>query len=386
MNRVVVSFTGIFIALFAIFSSATLIFLIARGEPLATAWLLGDWIIDYSGGFIRRGLFGEFTWQAHLLSGIDRTFLTQAIQISSYLGFTLFTFLLFLSRRESFPSWLILLSPAVTFFPLATYGSFRKEILLLFLFSLFLFVSSRKGKVGDFSPLVMILGFPLVLLSHEGMFFFLPLLMLGLWLERTERGKGLRDQLLTQAAFVLPALVTTAVLSAFSGGTAQGQLICARALESGLPESVCNGAILWLGVPFETFGNQVAYLVENAQYLQVYSLSALLASLPFWLVRFDRLSVAAIWVGVLGVMPLFLLAADWGRWIYTFVGLLSLIVLRFSNSINYKLESLNRLGPLTKKLATTAVIVYILCWNIPHYGGEALGGGFLSLVLKSFSG
>ena len=52
----------------------TLIFQVSKFYSFYTeysAWQYVDWLINYQGGFVRRGLIGEFLFQIHNIINID---------------------------------------------------------------------------------------------------------------------------------------------------------------------------------------------------------------------------------------------------------------------------------------------------------------------------
>ena len=50
-----------------------------------SAWQYSDWLINYQGGFVRRGLIGEFLFQLHKLTKINLGFLTFLFVTSLYI-------------------------------------------------------------------------------------------------------------------------------------------------------------------------------------------------------------------------------------------------------------------------------------------------------------
>lgn len=91
---------------------------------------MGDWLINYEGGVVRRGLIGDFILVFSDL-GFPLSWLTFTIQIFiAFLVFYLVEELYFMRDREK--SWLLFLfSPAFILFSFHSLnGSFRKEIIV----------------------------------------------------------------------------------------------------------------------------------------------------------------------------------------------------------------------------------------------------------------
>ena len=55
-----------------------------------TAYEYADWLINYQGGFVRRGLIGEFLFQIYKITKINLGFLSSFIK-DTYLEFELFS-------------------------------------------------------------------------------------------------------------------------------------------------------------------------------------------------------------------------------------------------------------------------------------------------------
>ena len=77
---------------------------------------IGDWLINYQAGFVRRGLIGEIIFRISSI-GLSITWITLVIQSITYLALGYFTLrLYFLQKRSS--AWLLFL-----FSPVYTYNS-----------------------------------------------------------------------------------------------------------------------------------------------------------------------------------------------------------------------------------------------------------------------
>ena len=87
------------------------------------AWTIGEWLINYEGGFVRRGLFGSIIYK-----------LSYGLNINPFLIVNILSFLIFISflyllkdTRKYFSS-LFLLSPIVSLAPLLGNYLVRKDI------------------------------------------------------------------------------------------------------------------------------------------------------------------------------------------------------------------------------------------------------------------
>ena len=137
------------------------------------AWKTGDWLINYSDGFIRRGLSGALSiFVAETLSVNVKwvTFLIQASFAIAFVGLTLKEFYQFKSHSKSV---LLLLSPAFVFMfwindPAV---AFRKEI-CIYLALIFVFRAFEKNEVKLVWYWASLALFVFAGLSHEITVFF----------------------------------------------------------------------------------------------------------------------------------------------------------------------------------------------------------------------
>ena len=95
------------------------------------SWVIGDWLINYSGGFVRRGLTGEVALLLHRVSGVPLEWVIFLFQASVFLIFLGCVYRLTKGIRWSYWMVVVLLSPATLAFTVLDQIGFRKEFLLL---------------------------------------------------------------------------------------------------------------------------------------------------------------------------------------------------------------------------------------------------------------
>ena len=90
-----------------------------------------DWLINYQGGFTRRGLFGEIVYLIHKVTSIRLDFILYFFVITMYFLFFLFLQKILSRTNLNFLNTLIIFSP-LSFIYLASSKTLagRKEILL----------------------------------------------------------------------------------------------------------------------------------------------------------------------------------------------------------------------------------------------------------------
>src|SRR5262245_21145931 len=177
------------LALFAVIGAY--LFLVVGVQRLAasSAWITGDWLINYSDGFVRRGLIGEIGRQLHSSAAIDPIWVVVICKAFCYATMCASLLLLGARRKIGLIEIAILLSPALLPFEINDpLGSGRKEIVLLALFTLYvvageLLPRGAKPPQQQWRFWYLLVTLPLLTLVHEGLFFFFPFFLLYAWMK-----------------------------------------------------------------------------------------------------------------------------------------------------------------------------------------------------------
>ena len=308
-------------AIFLLLGGVSL-FTAARGYQLASdweQWSVGEWLISYTAGFVRRGLSGELLLAASERTGVAANLLVFATTLSLSVAF--FILLAQLLRRKQITFWYLFLclSPASLLFTLhnpAAVG--RQELLVYVAFALWALAWNR----GVPSRLAL-MGFAVfafaATLVHELFFLFTPYFALLPFLLSTRRDGMPR----VNESLIVPVGSFAAVLAiVLFSGSLDATALCERVMRAGAPAKVCTG-IFEYGDPRISSG-----LLEFAGHFNGHTLVGLLLVFPIVLLPVGLFVVAnegratsgsqliATFCGfVLFSAPLFVLAVDWGRWI-----------------------------------------------------------------------
>jgi len=325
-------------------------------------WQVGDWLVDYSGGMVRRGLSGEvfFALVPDGSSAITFVVLTQIALAATVYVMAAVLYL----RTDRGPVWMMLvLSPAFLLFPvLDAAGNTRKEWLVLAALAIAaLATRSARPALGLWLALPL---FTLGVLFHEALIVLLPafvyLAFVALPRERARILVG---------AYVLPAFIAGGIALLRPGSSDVAAAICANWRAQGIED--CGGALAAIGMPAADMINKL--VTESFPGYWGYLLPAALATLPFFALRFlprERL-IGLIVVGA--VAPLFILGWDYGRWIFLIVAQLSFIALALPE----------RSRPM--RVPLYGALAFILLWGFNHGGPPVTDGlavRWLSSVLS----
>jgi hypothetical protein len=347
-----------------------------------SGYVIGDWFIDFSDGFVRRGISGEVVgWLSGLLN-IPLNYALIPIQVLIYGGFLLLFYIL-LSGKKITPWYFIaLFSPATLLFIIFDPNAAgRKEIILFFLFAFYLF-GLKKNWIKSF-PAILCFSFALLTatLFHELVFFFTPYFVLAAFLSSRVNARSFQ---LSRVLLIVAGSWLIIVPIYLFGQYIPGEIICAGLKQKGLPESICYGILSW---PHDYGFRNVLLFAGESNYLFVYGTSFILGLIPFLLfvknhkqtVVTPGLFLAAFTILILFSLPLFFLAVDWGRWVnihFILVLMTSSLLLQDksdekkdalpeNNSGREKLFRLNSSGKLALFLFA---ISYIAFWSMPHFG------------------
>jgi len=339
-----------------------------QGYTFHNAFRMGDWLINYQGGFVRRGLAGEFAYQLSLLSGINPGIFVVLLQVLFYGVFLYYSFRLLKEQGILVPLLLLVFSPFIFTFQLnEMQGGYRKEIIYFALFAL----NSWSALVHDnkrFARMfyITLLLYPLVILTHEMLALFLPYL-LSLYVVRS-RPKGWGW--IRLGLMLLPSGVAF-VAAIHYAGTAQYSLDITHSLvQQGY--AVKGGSIGYLG---KDLADAIAKVRSEATGVAVLGLvpTLLLALMAFWPVRGnvaalvrERANLLLIGSSLLATVMLCFVAVDWGRFIY--IHLVSIFLLSLANSNSpVQLDESEKDRPVISSWWVLAgLIVYFTVWHIGH--------------------
>ena len=353
--------------------------LVIRQSVGGDSWQQGEWLINYSAGFIRRGLIGHAAYLTDQAGFSPLATTIFVLQVTLLVAFLVAAVVLIRRAPLRFETLLIAVSPAFVFFPLWDFqGGLRKDILLLTGFAWLVVWSLRPlrqpmEKAMYLTSWVVFPAFAVV--NHEGLAFFLPAIFVVFWaISRQQFFSSRQVWGVITGAFALASIPLLLAIT-YSGSEGQADDICASLVEAGFRERMCWGAVWSLGWSLERGFEQTVFMA-SWWYLPL----ALLALIPFALFHYSRpLAMGAI-VALVSVGPMFVLGGDWGRWIYLVVSIASLGALRLAGSADLMPRNLGHQLSLTKPLATVALGIYALAWHIPHARASTIEPGLVNVV------
>lgn len=342
---------------------------------------IGDWLINYRGGFVRRGFIGQLIYLIST-NRPNTIWIAFALQAIIYLALSYFVLRLFFAQKRNRVLLLMLFSPAFIFiFPLYDLeGWFRKE-LLVFLAYVLMVYGLREGVLRVKYLWASLLTYSIVVFSHEVASLTLVFFLFPLYVVFQCQASLDRKMMFFGAGYVLVAICGLALSILFPGDLKTAERVCMSLTARGLQPDICDGAIQYLSYGASHGFQEVATKIQSRFYLVIYPLLLALALLPVFLTDWWRTRWPILVLGFISLIPLFAVGMDWGRWIVIFVTLVFMSIL-FDGTF----------GQLkTRKISSIAVVLYAALWSIPHiqgwptrlvetYAGSGPGLGVIDLI------
>jgi hypothetical protein len=343
-----------------------------------SGWAIGEWLTNYSAGFIRRGLVGEAVLLLGWASGIKLTWIVFGMQVSVYVIFLWCAYRLTEGLRWGWMVAALLLSPATLgFIVLDPPNGFKKEI-LLFAALAGVICMLLYGRLRDWQMTVLLSALGVILvLSHEPLLFYLPYVFAAVALHVS----GMRRVLgLIAWPTVFFGIAAIAVLL-HPGDRAMAEKICSSIGGTigtfGVPDDgVCGGAIISLQQSLAQAHANVMAAARLYHSFSLYGLLAIPALFPaiaalVLLYRRDaaqrevKIIAAGSAIAVAGSLVVFYSGRDWGRWIHIHAVCLMLLVLMVSRGARPAARGPIYLRGARRWAAVAALAIYATCWTLP---------------------
>ena len=173
-----------FYLLFLFFSASIFLF---NKHTVGNDSTISEWLINYQGGFTRRGLLGDLAFNLALLFEAKIRFVIFLFQLFFYLTFVILTFNFIKDIKINFLSRLSLYTPVFLLFPLGEIESLvRKETVIFIIFIIFLSLASKKYNEKYCNNYIFFI-FPISFLIWEPVIFFFPFIFFILYLKNYKK-------------------------------------------------------------------------------------------------------------------------------------------------------------------------------------------------------
>ena len=324
-------------------------------------WTISEWLINYQGGFTRRGLIGEIVFQfsKYTILTIRETILT--FQILTYFIYFYLTYKFIKNSNKHLLLIFAIFSPLFVIYPIAEVEVLgRKEIFIYISFLLVLNIFSLKNIQNIhyfyFSILLMI-----SCLIWEGIIIYLPFFIFILFLRNNF---NINLKFLIKLTLSLLPLVISFYFVVFQRLNDVGiKMMCESINE-------CYGAMSYLNRNLSSNIGEVAskfqftYLVRYALiiFIGFFPLYLLIKNSKFNLTFKSQTNNLFIIIFLIIFAPTFIfyyIAQDWGRWVsisYT----LSLLTYIFSLKNNFIVLDVDKINFVILRKKSVVIIIFII--------------------------
>ena len=167
---------------------------------------MSEWLINYQGGFTRRGFLGDLAFNIAIFFKTKIRFVIFLFQIFFYLMFIILTFNFIREIKINFLSRLALYAPIFLLFPLGEIESLvRKETVIFIIFIIFLFIASNKYN-QKYCNFYIFFIFPISFLIWEPVIFFFPFIFFILYIKNYK--KNILKTVLKITLISIPSFIT----------------------------------------------------------------------------------------------------------------------------------------------------------------------------------
>ncbi|WP_299991674.1 hypothetical protein [uncultured Pontibacter sp.] len=302
------------------------------------SWLITEFLINYQGGFVRRGLLGEALYQFSQYSTISPYYIIIALCLASYV-YLIYWYSSSLINN-GFPFFIL---PFVFFLgsPIINNYWVRKDAIVLLFFILILHCLRKESFIYIIlTNLLFVTG----ILIHESIGFFgFPVIALIIY-TRYSHSNFLNKQftfrrLYTTIVLLLPSLIAFASVIYFKGSrTIAGNIwdswenikFPIQAATHGAPPAAIDG-ISWslqkglryfysnlMNMNYDIYAPFAWFFILLSVYFIIININRLdfkiLTYKPTQAINRENLSTILV-IQLVAVIPLFILASDYGRWV-----------------------------------------------------------------------
>ena len=279
-------------------------------------YMHSNWLVNYRGGFIRRGLGGEIILRTSSFLGISP--ITTMTCLSLFLWIALIVWFVFKFHQKHFPLFFlslpfflgetILLDPSLFL---------RQDSLILLIFTAMLSILTNSKKLPKTALFIAInLLFIFGILIHEVVFFVsFPILFLSCWHKK--------DSFFKSILFFLPA-ITIFILCFILPETSSVEKMFL------LTPGIERNDIWFMTI---TTKQNFAVIWENASKFAIFYVLIIFVLTWFVSMNFEKLKIVqneslkinknflfkSLLLQFISILPLYTCAWDWGRWIFLWI-------------------------------------------------------------------
>jgi hypothetical protein len=360
-------------------------------DPFA-AYAVEDWLINYSGGFIRRAIPGSLLLLLSKLVDIRPELMVFYLKLVCYCIIYIGIVWTITLIRMTKVDMIIIMSPATYLFPVLDLpGGGRKEIILLAGLTILVIMALKNKKLC--SPSILSVLLLAMTATHEGLIFFYPLILTALPIIFSLSPYHPKEMI----RILLPSAVLMMIF-VVSGSTGTATIIMlTKAIDPINYQLWMRGGTLALGMS-ALDGLRAVWDWFSLIGILSTAIALILFMIPFYLSNNAKLAGAILaahksrlTMAFLVQVPLFMVALDWGRWLYINASILTLVYLSVRARQDHRFEILREATADNLSTRNTinllslilVLIVATTSWRLEHCCVSGAAWGPLKSVMHS---
>jgi len=350
-----------------------------------------DWLTNYQGGFVRRGLFGEIFYNLHSISGVGLDHVVLLCVILMYFFLFYYLYKQIINIKLNFINTLVVLSPlSFTYLGFSKTLAGRKEVLFFLLISIF-FSNLKKIKFEQVKYWII---FILIIssLTHLGFIFYIPFLVLFFIFLYPDKNF---NEISIQIAPIIIVMIIIFTLMFYSATFYKPdiELIC-RSIQNFTNKCPEETYLRVFELSFSDIFAINSNFMKNYYFVK-YPIYYILSFFPIYYAFFNLQNVRKykskkllilLILGSFCTLPVFVLGADYGRylqWQYfcyllIFIYIINSKILVQNNKNNFFKFKVNYL------FLSTVIFFYSFFWTVPHCCDKKYSFLFDKIFLKIF--
>ena len=367
-----------FIIFFFLFLILNYLFFNYRILARENGFILGDWVINYSGGFGNRGFFGHIFYSLSLYSSISIVNIIFLFSSIIYITSIYWFYSIIKNRLNNNLILIFILLPSTflfNFFDPLTVG--RKEILVLFFFT-FYYLNIDKIDFFLKYKIITLIAFITIILTHEIIFFVIPYLFILKFLYKENVSKFKFSDYLFEFLILFIGVLTIFVILK-TNHLRDSEVLCNSLLNINLTKNSCWAINAFSGdINFRFI---YPYFLEK-NYFKNYILYLILTTAPLILLiiqsqnkykkKFILMSILSLFFS----FTFFPQVNDWGRYLNIIFLIQFLTILLFTK--NDAIANINKYN-LFYLIKLFIIFFYLVSWHMPHCCNPKLGKGYISI-------
>jgi len=331
---------------------------------------MSEWVINYGGGFVRRGLIGELIFQISSISNLNLRDCFIIFQILLYFFYYVLIYWLLKDLKKNFLISLAIFSPVFYSFGLYELEALGRKEILMYVFFSYNFYLFYKYKNINLNYLYTYISLTILILSHEAIIFYFLFYFFFFFV--VDKEKNWRFFLLN-GILILIVIFLSLALFLNPHSSFDNLEMCKRLLT--ITNENCGLGASFTTADISVHINEVGWkLIDIKNYILIFIFGF---TAIFFLIYKSELVSNIIYLKKnifipmifcsLPPMFLFLIAVDSGRWTsmlfhmiaITYFGLVKLESIRMDQNFRFKFFDFEQ----SKKKLIPYMVLFFLCFG-----------------------